>query len=106
MNVMFVSVKERTSEIGLLKAVGCSKKTILLEFLLEACIISVIGGMVGVGVSFGLLPLVELLGMRVEASLWGYLLALMFAVLTGTVFGFYPAWKASRLVPIEAMNLE
>ena len=106
MNVMFVSVKERTSEIGLLKAVGCSKKTILLEFLLEACIISVIGGVVGVGVSFGLLPLVELLGMRVEASLWGYLLALMFAVLTGTVFGFYPAWKASRLVPIEAMNLE
>lgn len=106
MNVMFVSVKERTSEIGLLKAVGCSKKTILLEFLLEACIISVIGGVAGVGVSFGLLPLVELLGMRVEASLWGYLLALVFAVFTGTVFGFYPAWKASRLVPIEAMNLE
>ncbi len=106
MNVMFVSVKERTSEIGLLKAVGCSKKTILLEFLLEACIISVIGGIVGVGLSFGLLPLVELLGMRVEASLWGYLLALVFAVFTGTVFGFYPAWKASRLVPIEAMNLE
>lgn len=106
MNVMFVSVKERTSEIGLLKAIGCSKKTILLEFLLEACIISVIGGLIGVGVSFGLLPLVQLLGMRVEASVWGYVLALMFAVITGTVFGFYPAWKASRLVPIEAMNLE
>ncbi len=106
MNVMFVSVKERTSEIGLLKAIGCSKKTILLEFLLEACILSVVGGLIGVGVSFGLLPLVELFGMRVEASLWGYLLALVFAVITGTVFGFYPAWKASRLVPIEAMNLE
>ncbi|HWR23490.1 MAG TPA: ABC transporter permease [Feifaniaceae bacterium] len=106
MNVMFVSVKERTSEIGLLKAIGCSKRTILLEFLLEACIISVIGGLVGAGVSFGLLPLVELLGMRVEASVWGYLLALAFAAVTGTVFGFYPAWKASRLVPIEAMNLE
>lgn len=106
MNVMFVTVKERTPEIGLLKAIGCSKKTILLEFLLEACIISVIGGLVGVGLSFGLLPLVELFGMRVEASLWGYVLALLFAVITGTVFGFYPAWKASRLVPIEAMNLE
>ncbi len=106
MNVMFVSVKERTSEIGLLKAIGCSKKTILLEFLLEACILSVVGGLIGVGVSFGLLPLVQLLGMRVEASAWGYLLALVFAVITGTVFGFYPAWKASRLVPIEAMNLE
>ena len=45
-------------------------------------------------------------GMRVEAGVWGYLLALVFAVLTGTLFGFYPAWKASRLVPIEAMNLE
>jgi len=106
MNVMFVSVKERTSEIGLLKAIGCANKGILLEFLLEANIISVIGGLIGVGVSFGLLPLVRLAGMRVEASAWGYVLALVFAVVTGTLFGFYPAWKASKLVPIEALNLE
>ncbi len=106
MNVLFVSVKERTAEIGILKAIGCSKKSILLEFLMEASIISIIGGILGVGASFGLLPLVELTGMRVEPNLWAFLLALVFAVVTGTVFGFYPAWKASRLVPIEALNLE
>lgn len=106
MNVLFVSVKERTAEIGILKAIGCSKKSILLEFLMEASIISIIGGIIGVGASFGLLPLVELAGMRVEPNLWAFVLALVFAVVTGTVFGFYPAWKASRLVPIEALNLE
>lgn len=105
MNVLFVSVKERTPEIGVLKAIGCSKKTILLEFLMEANIISVIGGLLGVGLSFALMPLVELAGMRVEQSVWGWVLALAFAIVTGTLFGFYPAWKASRLVPIEALNL-
>ncbi len=106
MNVLFVSVKERTSEIGILKAIGCSQKTILLEFLMEANIISVIGGIVGVGLSFGLMPLVELAGMRVESSILGWVLALVFAVVTGTVFGFYPAWKASKLVPMQALNLD
>lgn len=106
MNVLFVSVKERTAEIGILKAVGCSKRSILLEFLMEASIISIIGGVLGVGASFGLLPLVRLAGMRVEPNVWAFVLALVFAVLTGTLFGFYPAWKASRLVPIEALNLE
>lgn len=106
MNVLFVSVKERTPEIGILKAIGCSKQTILLQFLMEANIISVIGGVVGVGLSFALMPLVELAGMRVENSVTGWVLALVFAVVTGTLFGFYPAWKASRLVPIEALNLE
>ncbi len=106
MNVLFVSVKERTAEIGILKAIGCSKKTILLEFLMEANIISVIGGIIGVGLSFGLMPLVQALGMRVESSVTGWVLALTFAVVTGTVFGFYPAWKASRLSPIEALNQE
>lgn len=105
MNVMFVSVKERTSEIGLLKAIGCSKSTILSEFLLEAGILSFIGGVVGVAVSFALFPLVEMMGIRTEPTTWSYLVALLFAVLTGTVFGFYPAYKASRLVPIEALNL-
>ena len=106
MNVLFVSVKERTSEIGLLKAIGCSKGTILLEFLFEAGIISVIGGVIGVGVSFAIMPLVELFGVRMEPTVWGALLALVFAVATGTIFGFYPAWKAAQLVPIEALNHE
>ncbi|MEA4969031.1 MAG: ABC transporter permease [Candidatus Pelethousia sp.] len=106
MNVFFVSVKERTAEIGLLKAVGCSKRTILLEFLLEAASISVLGGIVGVALSYAILPLVEMLGATAMPTFQGAALALVFAVLTGTVFGFYPAWKASRLNPIQALNQE
>jgi putative ABC transport system permease protein len=106
MNVMFVSVKERTAEIGILKAVGCSKRSILLEFLLEASFISVLGGVLGVGIGLALMPLLDLFGIRAERSLPGLLLAMTFAVATGTVFGFYPAWKASKLVPIQALDLK
>jgi putative ABC transport system permease protein len=106
MNVLFVSVKERTKEIGILKAIGCSKKDILLEFLLEACFISILGGILGVLVSFGITPVIERFNVRVELSVFGAALAVAFAVATGTVFGFYPAWKASRLVPVDALNEE
>ncbi len=106
MNVLFVSVQERTREIGILKALGSSRHDILLEFLLEANMISTFGGVAGIGLSFGLLPLVRQFGMRVEPSMQGWVMALVFAILTGTVFGFYPAMKASKLIPIEALNAE
>ena len=106
MNVFFVAVKERTNEIGVLKAMGASHKMILAEFLLESAAISSIGGMIGIGVSMILTPIVRHYGMRVEVPAFAYLAALGFAVLTGTIFGFYPAWKASRLVPVEALNAE
>ena len=106
MNVLFVSVQERTREIGILKALGVSKRDILLEFLAEAFLISAFGGVVGIGLSMALMPLMSYTGMRVEPSLTGYVLALLFAVVTGTVFGFYPARKAAALVPIEALNME
>ncbi len=106
MNVLFVSVQERTREIGILKALGASKRDILLEFLAEAFLISAFGGVVGIGLSMALMPLMSYTGMRVEPSLTGYVLALLFAVVTGTVFGFYPARKAAALVPIEALNME
>ncbi|MDO5111488.1 MAG: ABC transporter permease [Clostridia bacterium] len=106
MNVLFVTVQERTGEIGILKAIGFSRNAILLEFLLEAALISVIGGVLGVLLSFALIPVLEWTGTRMENSVWGWVLALLFAVVTGTVFGFYPAWKASRLNPIEALNQE
>lgn len=106
MNVLFVSVKERTSEIGILKSLGASQATILLEFLLESAAISLIGGLLGIAVSFAVTPIVELYDIRVEASLTAWTAALGFAVLTGTLFGFYPALKASRLVPVEALNAE
>lgn len=106
MNVLFVSVKERTKEIGILKAIGCSKKDILIEFLLEAAFISTLGGVLGVVVSFIVIPVVELFGVRVEASIAGDIIAVLFAILTGTLFGFYPALKASNLVPVEALSEE
>lgn len=106
MNVLFVSVKERTKEIGILKAIGCTQKDILIEFLMEACFISILGGILGVLLSFGITPIVEYFDVRVELSVAGAVLAVVFAIFTGTVFGFYPALKASKLVPVEALNEE
>ncbi len=106
MNVLFVSVKERTNEIGILKALGCSRRDILLEFLLEAACISLVGACIGVLLSLGLTPIIELFSVRVELSLGGAILSLIFGVLTGSLFGFYPAYKASRLVPVVALNQE
>lgn len=106
MNVLFVSVKERTNEIGILKAIGCSQKNILFEFLLEAAAISLIGGVLGVLLSFLIAPIAEYLGVRVEMTLTAVMLAIVFSVGTGTIFGFYPAYKASKLVPVEALGAE
>ena len=106
MNVLFVSVQERTREIGILKALGCSRQNILLEFLLEANMISVFGGVVGVVIGSALMPVLTKFDMRVVASAGGVIMALVFAVVTGTLFGFYPAAKAAALRPIEALNHE
>lgn len=105
MNVLFVSVQERTPEIGILKAIGCPSSSILLEFLLEAVFIGLAGGVMGIALSFGIIPLIEMLGMRLETSFMGYLLALLFTIITATIFGFYPAYKDSKLVTIEALTL-
>ena len=106
MNVLFVSVRERTQEIGILKALGCSKREILLEFLWEANFISILGGVAGVAVGFALIPLVGLSGMTVIPVGVSGIYAMAFAVVTGTVFGFYPAWKAAALMPVEALSQE
>lgn len=106
MNVLFVSVRERTQEIGILKALGCNKREILLEFLAEACMIGTFGGILGVGVGYALIPAVRLTGMTVEPIAVGGVLALVFAIVTGTLFGFYPAYKAAQLMPIEALSQE
>ena len=106
MNVLFVSVKERTNEIGILKAIGTPRADILLEFLAESAAISLIGGILGVALSFAITPVVSHFQVRVEVNVAACLTALGFAVLTGTVFGIYPAWKASRLEPVEALNAE
>lgn len=106
MNVLFVSVKERTNEIGILKAIGCSRKDILAEFLLEASCISLIGSVMGVLAALGITPVIEQFSVRVELSVMGAVFSLAFGVITGSLFGFYPAYKASRLIPVAALNQE
>lgn len=106
MNVMFVSVRERTQEIGILKALGASKREILLEFLLEAVLISLIGGLLGLAVGFSMVPVIRLTGMTVVPLAESGAYSMAFALFTGSVFGFYPAWKAASLLPIEALNEE
>lgn len=104
MNVLFVSVKERTREIGILKAIGTTKKDILLLFLLESIGIGVLGGVTGVGLSYFVIPLLERGSIPMYATLDGKMIAFVFAVLTSAIFGFYPAYKAAKLTPIDALN--
>ncbi len=106
MNVLFVSVKERTKEIGILKSLGTKKRDILMLFLTEAAMIGFLGGALGVLLSFGIMPLMEYTDMTVVMTAPSIILAFSFALLTGTLFGFYPAWKASNLIPIDALNNE
>lgn len=106
MNVLLVSVKERTREIGILKSIGAKRSDILLEFLLEAIVISIGGGIIGSTLGYSVMPLMKYANLKVVASIEGILLGLLFSVITGTFFGYYPAMKASKLKPIDALNHE
>ena len=106
MNVLMVAVKERTREIGILKSIGASRFVILSEFLLEAVFISVIGGLAGVAMSYFAPTFLTYLNVEFSPSLYGLLLGFLFSVATGVFFGYYPAHKASKLKPIEALNAE
>lgn len=106
MNVLFLSIKERTKEIGILKALGSSKEEILLQFLFESVIISTFGGIMGVILSYLLMPLMKYTNTPVSPSIEGQIIAIIFAMITGTLFGLYPAYKASQLKPIEALSYE
>ncbi|RPJ64623.1 MAG: FtsX-like permease family protein [Acidobacteria bacterium] len=107
MNIMLVSVTERTREIGLRLAIGARGQDVLWQFLVEAVVLSLIGGMVGIGLGYGLSRgLTQFLQWPTFVSLDAVAVAFGFAAATGIFFGFYPARKASALDPIEALRYE
>jgi putative ABC transport system permease protein len=107
MNIMLVSVTERTREIGLRMAVGARAKDILSQFLVEAVTLALVGGMCGIllGIS-GSFAIAHFAGWRTDLDVNAIVLAVSFAAAVGVFFGFYPARKASRLLPIEALRYE
>lgn len=110
MNIMLVSVTERTREIGIRKAVGAKRQDILVQFLIEAMVLSLIGGLVGIGLGYGISSwLPSMMGgalQDTEVTLDSILLATGFAAAIGLFFGVYPATYAARLNPIEALRYE
>ena len=105
MNIMLVSVTERTREIGIRKAIGAKRRDILLQFLIESVVISGMGGLLGLAFGYALMHVLETaLGMTLRMSLSVAYLAIGFSMTIGVVFGLYPANKASKLRPIEALH--
>jgi macrolide transport system ATP-binding/permease protein len=106
MNIMLVSVTERTREIGIRMATGARTRDILQQFLGEALVVSALGGLIGVAIGLGAAAIVQAFGKPVEFSVGPVLLAFGCAFLTGLVFGFMPARKAARLDPVVALAAE
>ncbi len=107
MNIMLVSVTERTKEIGLRKAIGANRQDIMIQFLIEAVMLSLIGGLAGVTFGAGVSFLLTLFaGWAVKISMFSIILATAFSLFVGLVFGLWPAHKASLLNPIEALRFE
>jgi len=114
MNIMLVSVTERTREIGIRMAVGARGRDILIQFLIEAVVLSCFGGAIGMALGVGASFLVtEVINTIYEDTPWpvvisatGAIVAIGFSAMVGIVFGMYPAWRASRLDPIDALRYE
>ena len=107
MNIMLVSVTERTREIGLRMAVGARAGDILRQFLIESVVICVFGGIIGIIVGHGAsLALTYFMNWPSSTSYAAIALAVTVSAMVGIVFGYYPAWKAAKLDPIEALRYE
>jgi putative ABC transport system permease protein len=107
MNIMLASILERTHEIGVRRAVGARRADILRQFLVEATLISFVGGLLGIGCGFGISRLVAMMaGWSTIVTLDSILLAFLVSVTVGLIFGIYPAVKAARLDPVEALRYE
>jgi putative ABC transport system permease protein len=108
MNIMLVSVTERTKEIGIRKAIGATKSAIVFQFLLEAMTLTLFGGVIGVVLAVGISNLIMMLipSMPATVELWMIMVSLGVSIGVGLIFGVLPARKASRLDPIECLRYE
>jgi putative ABC transport system permease protein len=107
MNIMLVSVTERTREIGIRMAIGARQRDVLLQFLLEALMICIVGGLIGIAIGVGGAYAVGK-AMQIEVAFSAYVMLVAFAVsaATGIFFGFWPARRAAALRPVEALRHE
>ena len=112
MNIMLVTVTERTNEIGLRKALGARKSDIMLQFLTESALLSLIGGVIGIALGWGIARIVESVAANSGTpfvpvvQIQSVLLATVFSMLVGVFFGWYPAQKAANLEPVDALRYE
>ena len=105
MNIMFVSVAERTREIGVRKAIGAKRRTILLQFLIEAACICLIGGTIALGIAWLATLAIQKI-MPAQMSPMIVAISLLVSLLTGVLSGFFPAWRAARMNPVDALRNE
>ena len=107
MNIMLASVTERTREIGIRRALGATREDIILQFMTEALLLSLVGGMIGVALGIAVPALVShFAGLTTIIKVDSLLLAFCISLLTGLIFGIYPAFRAAGLSPIEALRHE
>jgi putative ABC transport system permease protein len=106
MNIMFVSVTERTREIGIRKAIGAKRRSILMQFLFESSVICLIGGLIGIAIAASLTALIDAVLMPASLSPGILLTAVVISILVGVLSGIVPAWRGARLDPIEALRYE
>ncbi len=107
MNIMLASVTERTREIGIRRALGAKKRDIIIQFLSETMVLSLVGGVLGLGLGIGMPMLIEMFtDMKIIFTAWSLILSFSISAVVGLVFGLYPAWRAAGMDPIEALRHE
>ncbi|MEP7146187.1 MAG: ABC transporter permease [bacterium] len=105
-NIMFVSVKERTKEIGIRKAIGAKRSTILFQFLIESISICLLGGIIGILISFPVSLLLNALVLPTAMPVWVIFLALIVSIIFGVLAGFFPAYNAAKMDPVDSLRYE
>jgi putative ABC transport system permease protein len=105
-NIMFVSVKERTKEIGIRKAIGAKRRTILFQFLIESISICLLGGIIGILISFPISLIINAFVLPTAMPLWVIFLALFVSVIFGVLAGFFPAYNAAKMDPVDSLRYE